>query len=123
MIAAYSIAVSVGCLAVAVWAAVELIRNRPITNPLFYGVAGIEVLLVVLGLIAVGTMIAGDMPAELATFIGYLLTALILPPVGVVWAIMEKSRWGCGVIVIASLIIPVLILRMHQVWVTPGSVG
>lgn len=121
MIAAYSIAVTIACFAVAAWALVEALRNRPLGNALFYGLAAIEVLLLVLTIISIVRMASGDRPAELLTFVGYLLTVLLLIPIGVIWAIVEKSRWGCGVIVIVCAILPVLILRLHQIWAVPAS--
>ena len=50
------------------------------------------------------------------TLIGYMLTALLLPPAGAVLARMEPTRWGSLLIGSAAVIVPVLILRLGQIW-------
>ncbi|HEY3558847.1 MAG TPA: hypothetical protein VGL05_15355 [Kribbella sp.] len=49
-------------------------------------------------------------------FIGYLIGALIILPAGAFWALAEPSRWGAGVLAVACLVIPILELRLHDVW-------
>jgi hypothetical protein len=56
--------------------------------------------------------VGGDM----VTLIGYLLTAVLLPPAGLVLARMEPTRWGSLLIGAAAFIVPVLILRLGQIW-------
>jgi hypothetical protein len=50
-------------------------------------------------------------------FVGYLIGALLVLPVGALWALAESSRWGAGALAVACLVIPVLELRMHEIWV------
>jgi hypothetical protein len=40
---------------------------------------------------------------------------LILPLAGF-WALAERTRWGPAVMVIGCLTVPVLIIRLGQVW-------
>lgn len=49
-------------------------------------------------------------------FVGYLIGALVVLPVGALWALAESSRWGAGALAIACLVIPVAELRLHEVW-------
>jgi hypothetical protein len=49
-------------------------------------------------------------------FVAYLVGALIVLPVGALWAMAESSRWGAGALAIACLVIPVLELRLHDIW-------
>jgi hypothetical protein len=50
-------------------------------------------------------------------FVGYLIGALLVLPLGALWALAESSRWGAGALAVACLVIPVLELRMHEIWV------
>ena len=47
-------------------------------------------------------------------YVGYLVGALAILPVGYVWSAGEKSRGGTAVLLIAVLVLPVLFLRVHQ---------
>jgi hypothetical protein len=49
-------------------------------------------------------------------FIGYLIGSLLILPLGALWALAEKSRWGAGALAVACLVIPVLELRMYEIW-------
>lgn len=77
-------------------------------------VGTVVVMLAVLVLIAEAIPRWG--PAETVTFIGYSLTALLLPPAAWALARLEPTRYGSLIVGIAALIMPVLVLRMGQVW-------
>jgi hypothetical protein len=49
-------------------------------------------------------------------FVGYLIGSLLILPIGAFWALAESSRWGAGALAIACLVIPILELRLHDVW-------
>jgi uncharacterized membrane protein YGL010W len=49
-------------------------------------------------------------------FIGYLIGSLLILPLGALWALAEKSRWGAGALAVACLIVPVLELRLYEIW-------
>lgn len=103
-------------LVVAAWAGWLAIRNRRMTNGLFYAAAGLE-----LGLLAqvVGGFVAlasTDREIDGITFGGYLLTVLLIMPIGVAWGASDKSRWGTGVVVISALVVIVLVWRLVQIW-------
>ena len=51
-------------------------------------------------------------------FIGYLIGSLLILPVGALWALAESSRWGAGALAVACFVIPILELRLYQVWTT-----
>jgi hypothetical protein len=105
-------------LALAAWAAVYIALERPLDNPLFYGLATLEVaalMQLVGGSVALATT---DRRVESVTFLGYLVTMLLILPLAVVWAISEKSRWGMTVVVVGCLTVGALALRAYQVWTT-----
>lgn len=101
---------------VAGWALVYVVRGKGLDDPLFYGLAAIE--LGLLGLLVGGSIaLAGtDRDVDAATFLGYLLIALLIPPAAVVWSLAEKSRWGTAVLVAGCLVVAVMVLRVQQVW-------
>ncbi|HEV3355426.1 MAG TPA: hypothetical protein VG247_01465 [Pseudonocardiaceae bacterium] len=111
----------IATVAGALWSFVLLLLKRP---------AGLLVLLGFLGLIELGLLVqavlglvalAGDhRPIESVTFVCYLIGSLLILPAAAWWARTEKSRWGVGVLLVACLVVPVMILRMNQVWA--GSV-
>ncbi|HJP78673.1 MAG TPA: hypothetical protein VJ914_30640 [Pseudonocardiaceae bacterium] len=101
----------------ALWSFVLLLLKRP---------AGLVVLLGFLGVVELGLLVqavlglvalAGDhRHIESLTFVLYLIGSLLILPAAVWWARTEKSRWGVGVLLVACLVVPVMILRMNQVW-------
>lgn len=116
MITGFSIAVALCSLAVAAWSFVLAARNRAPAKPLLVGLAVVESLLVVQVVIAVVLLIGGERPGSMVTFIAYLVGTLLVLPLGTVWALAERSRSATAVLGVACVTVPVLVLRMHQVW-------
>ena len=108
-------------LAAAGWAGVYAARERSLDNALFYGLAALEVLLVAQLVAGIVALVSSDRDVESATFIGYLLTNVLILPIAVVWAVAEKSRWGTAVLVVGGLTVAALTLRGQQVWTAPGA--
>jgi hypothetical protein len=109
-------------LALAVWSAVLVVVNKPIELREWHGLwlYGLLLLLevgllaqLVVGIVQLST---DDRQIETATFIGYLITMVLIPPVAGFWALLERTRWGPVVMVVACLTIPVLVIRLRQVW-------
>lgn len=112
---------TLAAVAGAVWSFVLLLLKRPVGLVVLLGyLAVVELGLLaqaVLGLVA----LAGDhRHIESVTFVCYLIGSLLILPAAAWWARTEKSRWGVGVLLVACLVVPVMILRMNQVWA--GSV-
>lgn len=89
--------------------------RRPLTL-LAYGLITLEAAALVQVLVAIVQVVRGERPDEPATFVGYALTSLLVSPVGAVWALSDKSRWGTGAAGVAALVLSVLTVRMLQVW-------
>lgn len=103
-------------LLVAAYALVLLLRDRLVDNPLFYGAALLTLVLLaqtVGGLVALAQT---GRDVEGITFVGYLLTAVLAPPVSIVWGVADKSRWGTGVVVIGMVTVAALQLRLLALW-------
>lgn len=77
----------------------------------------VELLLVTQLVIAVVAPITGNQPTGNALeFFLYLGGALLLPPLAVFWALVERSRWSTVVLGIACFSVAVMVYRMHQIW-------
>lgn len=61
---------------------------------------------------AVGNPASGS-PLE---FWVYLVSAVLLPPAGVAWALLERSRWSTVIMGIAALAVAIMTWRMHVIW-------
>jgi hypothetical protein len=103
-------------LVVAAYALVAALLNRPPGLVQLIGLGLIEVAVLALAVGVAVSVAGGGRPAEPATFAGYLLTCLLLPPAGGVLARMEPTRWGSATVCGAALIVPVLVVRLGQVW-------
>jgi hypothetical protein len=109
-------------LGVAAWALLLVVINRPILlgRPPGLALAG-AVLLLELGLLVqavtgVVTMITDGRAVDRLTFVGYLVGPVLIVPLAAVWAAAERTRWGPGVLVIGCLAVPVMIVRLRQIW-------
>ena len=80
----------------------------------------VELLLVVQVVVAIvsafaGTPAQGD-PLEYGV---YLVSAVLLPIGGVIWALLERSRWSTVILGAVALALAVMIWRMQVIWTTP----
>lgn len=113
--------VIVAALAYAAWSLYALVRDQAPREPHVIG-AGVVELLLVVQLVVVLIMLAVEgAPDQLGVFIAYLVVALLVLPFGLFWALAEKSRWGTGVLVVAALAIPVIVVRLQQLWEGSGG--
>jgi hypothetical protein len=109
-------------LGAGLWAVVLLIVDRPVLPRRWYGLG----LLGVLALLEVGLLaqaVAGlvqlfttERELDKFSFGGYLVGALVIIPVAAIWSLAERSRWGPGVLLVGCLAIPVMIVRLGQIW-------
>jgi hypothetical protein len=78
----------------------------------------IDVLLIAQVVVAIAAPALGNEPTgNLLEFWVYLITALLLPPLAVLWGLLERSsRWSTVVLGVASLAVAVMVYRMHQIW-------
>jgi len=77
----------------------------------------VEVLLIAQIVIALVAPAFGNTPTgNPAEFWVYLLTAAIIPPLAVVWALTERTRWSTVVLGVGALAVAIMTYRMHQIW-------
>jgi hypothetical protein len=110
------IALTALVVVVALWLVVLIARDRQPDDWVYGTLALLEIGLVaqlVIGLVRLG----GDHEGvNVAAYVGYLVGSLVILPAGFVWSVGERSRAGTGVLLVAVAVIPVLFLRIHQLW-------
>jgi hypothetical protein len=102
-------------------AAVHVVLDRP-TGRLLLGIAAVlELGLLAQAIIGIGQLVSGTRAVNGAVFVGYLLGALVFLPLATLWALGERTRGGTAVLVVAGLVLPVLVVRIQQVWTPAGA--
>jgi hypothetical protein len=77
----------------------------------------VEVLLLAQIVIALIAPAVGNPPSgNLAEFWVYLVTAAVIPPLAVLWALTDRGRWSTVVLGVGALAVAVMAYRMHQIW-------
>lgn len=68
-------------------------------------------------IVAIVAPFAGNPPTGSALeYWVYLVSAVLLPPAAVAWALVERSRWSTVIMGIAALAVAVMVWRMHVIW-------
>ncbi len=79
--------------------------------------AVVEVLLLAQIVIAIVSPSVGNPPTgNPLEFWVYLVTATIIPPLAVFWALVERTRWSTVVLGVGALAVAVMSYRMYQIW-------
>jgi hypothetical protein len=108
--------IAVTVLAGVVALVLGLAGRRP-SDASLAGAALTELLLVVQLVLALIAPATGNRPTgNPAEFWAYLISALVIPPAAVFWALTERTRWATVVVGIACLAIAVMLVRMNIIW-------
>jgi hypothetical protein len=102
---------------IALWLVILIVRGVQPNDWLYGALALLEVGLVaqlVVGLVRLSGDHAG---VNVAAYVGYLIGSLVLLPVAFLWSVGERTRAGTGVLLVAVVVIPVLFLRLNDLWV------
>jgi len=79
--------------------------------------AVVELLLLAQIVIAVIAPTVGNPPSgNPFEFWLYLITAAIIPPLAVLWALTDRTRWSTVVLGVGALAVAVMSYRMFQIW-------
>jgi len=77
----------------------------------------LELLLIAQVVVGIVAPLTGNPPSgSLLEFWVYLVSAVLLPPAGAIWALLERSRWSTVVMGVAALAVAVMVWRMHVIW-------
>ena len=80
-------------------------------------VALVEALLLVQLIVSIVLVVQGQQAVgDTVEFFGYIITALIVPPAAIAWAVIERTRWSTLVLGVAGLTVAVMLVRMWQIW-------
>ncbi len=79
------------------------------------GLAGlIELGLLIQAAIGIAQVVGDDDVARPVTFIGYLIAALVVLPIGVLWSLGERSRGATAVLIVAAVTTAFVVVRVVQ---------
>lgn len=107
------VAVAAGVLCLVLGLLGRLPNDLTLAATLFVALVLVAQLVVAIAAPAFGNQATGN----LLEFYVYLVTAILLPPLAVLWALLERnSRWSTVVLGVASLAVAVMVYRMHQIW-------
>lgn len=112
--AAFSLAIVLYALCVAVACAVTALRGRsrsPLIGPMLIL---IEFCLLAQAAVDLVHLAAGPRPAELATHVGYLAASVIVLPAAAASVRLEGNRWGSAALAVGCVVAAVVSIRLHQ---------
>ncbi len=117
MIFAYTVVQAVVAAAAAVLCIVLGLAGRKPSDVTLGSLVIVELLLVAQLVVAlVAPAVGNPSRGSVLEFWVYLVTALLIPPLGMVWALLERSRWSTVVLGIAAFAVGVMVFRMYQIW-------
>ncbi|AZS36394.1 hypothetical protein CVS47_00995 [Microbacterium lemovicicum] len=77
----------------------------------------VELYLVVQVVTSIVAPLTGNPPTgSLLEFWVYLVSAVLVPPAAVFWALLERSRWSTVIMGVAALAVAVMVWRMYAIW-------
>lgn len=93
-----------------------LAGRRP--NDLTLGITVlVELLLISQLVVALVAPLNGNNPTgSVLEFYTYLVSAILLPIGGAVWALIERSRWSTVILGVVCFSVAVMLYRMLQIW-------
>jgi hypothetical protein len=113
-------AVIVAALLLAAWSLVPAVRDRPIDVSHWSALGIAQALVAAEVIVAIVHLATGAHPHEYGTFLGYLSTIFFILPLAMLLARLEPTRWGAVIVTVAALVVPVLVVRINQLWVGVG---
>jgi hypothetical protein len=115
------VAATVVAVVLAVLGGLSTVLRRRIGSAHVAGAVLLELLLLVQLVVAVVALAGGDRPAELTTFLAYLVSVVLLPVAGLLWARTEPTRWAGTVVGVAALAVAVMVWRLLDLWEVTGG--
>ncbi len=77
----------------------------------------VELLLITQLVVAAVAPVVGNHPTgSLLEFWVYLVSAVLIPPLAVLWSLIERNRWSTVIVGVACLAVAVMVYRMNQIW-------
>ncbi|SJN32205.1 putative integral membrane protein [Microbacterium esteraromaticum] len=77
----------------------------------------VEVLLIAQVVIAIVAPLAGNPPTgDLLEYWVYLIAAVLLPVGGILWALLDRTRWSTVVLGVVGFSLAIMLWRMQSIW-------
>lgn len=115
------LAVVVTALVLALGTALQTARNRPPGRVLLGLSAVLELVVLVMVVVAVVAMVGGRTTGEPVTFVAYLVGVLLVMPLVMGWALVERTRWSNVVLAVGALTVMAMTARLDQIWRATGG--
>lgn len=115
------VAITVAAAVVVVLGALSTALRRRIGLAHLVAAGVLELVLLAQAALAVVGLLLGERPPELATFLAYLASVVLIPVAGVLWARTEPTRWAGTVLGTAALVVAVMVWRLLQLWEAAGA--
>ena len=107
---------AVGVLSLLVCLAMTALRTHP-ADASIVSVAAVELFLLVYGVVGAFRQLGGDpLNGPVWEFWGYVLTALVVPVIAVLWAASDRTRWANLVLAVVGPTVVVMLHRMQVIW-------
>ena len=116
MTGAFANATIIASLAMAAWALVHLLIARPMSRWLHSSQLVIAGMFIVLAVGGIVQMLGTDRDFARIEFIGYLVLSPMIPIGSWLWTRGDTTRIGSAIVMVVGLVMPVLVLRIQQVW-------
>jgi hypothetical protein len=108
--------VALACVVGLVCVVLGLVGRKP-SDLTVLALGLVELLLVAQVVVAIVAPFAGNAPSgNPVEFWAYLISAVIIPPLAIVWALVERTRWSNVVLGAAAFAVAVMAWRMEQIW-------
>ena len=101
---------------VVAWLLVLIARDRRPGDALYAAVGLLEVGLLVELVWGLARLTGSHPGVNVPAYAGYLVGSVLILPAAFLWSLGEKTRAGTGVLLVGVLVVPVLFLRLHQLW-------
>jgi hypothetical protein len=112
------IALSILCAVVVVQLVVLIVRDVRPGRATYALLALVEAGLVAQLVLGLARVFDDHEGVSVAPYVGYLVGALVILPLAAGWAWAERTRSGTGVLLVGVLVVPVLFVRLHDLWST-----
>lgn len=118
MFAPLSVAVVVTALLLAAWCGIAAVRDQPVKDWHYAGMAVVLLLTLVQAGVAAVRLAGGARPDGGGTglFLAYLLAVVLCLPVVAIVALGERSRWGSATVAGGAVVLAALQVRLADVW-------
>lgn len=116
----YATATIAASLVIAAWALVHVVIGRPMSRALHASQLVLVGLFVVLAIGGIVQMVGSDRDFARLEFVGYLVLSPLIPLGSWWWTRGDTTRIGSAIVVFVGLVMPVLVIRIQQVWAGGG---